>query len=54
MAEGATSYYWERKDGSIPTNSMGMDTNTFTFINLIPPDAGQYRCTAVNIHRRNF
>jgi len=54
MAEGATSYYWEREDGSIPTDSIGMDTNTLTLISLVPPDAGQYRCVAVNIHGRNF
>ena len=54
MAEGATSYFWEREDGSIPTDSIGMDTNILTLVGLIPPDAGQYRCVAVNEHGRNF
>ena len=54
MAEGASSYYWERKDSGIPTSALGIKTNTLTLVSLIPPDKGQYRCVAVNEHGRNY
>ena len=54
MAEGASSYFWQRKDGVIPTGTLGIKTNVLTLVRLVPPDAGQYRCVAVNQHGRNF
>jgi len=43
-AIGATSYYWERQDGSIPSGATGVNTDTLTIVNLTPEDAGSYRC----------
>ena len=55
MAEGASAYFWQRGGGDdIPTDALGMQTNTLTLVTLIPPDEGQYRCVAVNQHGRNF
>ena len=54
MAEGASSYYWERRGDDIPTDALGTQTNTLTLVTLIPPDEGQYRCVAVNQHGNNF
>ena len=47
-AEGALSYNWERQNGTIPSDSTGVNTNTITLINLQPKDAGNYRCVATN------
>ena len=47
-ADGASSYTWERQDGSIPSSAIGVNTNTLTLINLQLRDAGRYRCIATN------
>ena len=47
-ADGASSYRWERQNDVIPSDSTGVNTNTFTLINLQPEDAGNYRCMATN------
>ena len=47
-ADGATSYGWERQNGSIPSGAIGVNTNALTIINLQPEDAGNYRCVATN------
>ena len=47
-ADGASSYNWERQNGDIPSDSIGMNTNTLTLINLQPEDSGNYRCMANN------
>ena len=54
MAKGALSYFWQRKDDVIPTGALGKEDNILTLVHLIPPNAGQYRCVAVNQHGRNF
>ena len=50
MAEGASSYNWERKDDDIPTDALGINSSTLSLTTLKPPDEGQYRCVAVNQH----
>jgi len=47
-ADGATSYNWERQSGSIQSGATRVSTNILTFINIIPEDAGNYRCVATN------
>ena len=33
-ANGASSYFWERQNGIIPSDSIGVNTNTLKLINL--------------------
>ena len=47
-ADGATSYYWERQHGIIPSGATGVTTNNLIISNLQLKDAGYYRCVAVN------
>ena len=47
-AKGATSYYWERQHGSIPSSAIGVNTSVLTLSNLQLKDAGYYRCVTVN------
>jgi len=47
-AIGATSYYWERMDGSIPSGATGVNTDILTIVNLTPQDSGNYRCVVSN------
>ena len=47
-ADGASSYNWERQNGTIPSDFTGMNTTNLTLINLQPEDAGNYRCVATN------
>jgi len=55
MAEGATSYFWQRRGRmDINSNAMGITTNALTLISLTPDDNGDYRCVAENEHGRNF
>ena len=53
MAEGASSYFWERRGDNIADDASGNQTNRLTLVTLIPPDAGQYRCVALNEHGSN-
>jgi len=46
MANETSSYYWEKQNGNIPSNSIGAHTNALTLINVQPEDAGNYRCVA--------
>ena len=46
--ETMSSFKWERQNDDIPSDSIGVNTNTLTLINLQPEDAGNYRCVATN------
>ena len=46
--DGASSYYWERQNDSIPPGATGVNTSNLTIVNLQSKDAGYYRCVAVN------
>ena len=50
----ATSYCWERQDGSIPSCATGVNTTTLTIVNLTPEDAGNYRCVVSNDSDEGF
>lgn len=45
---GASSYYWERQHGNIPSRSIGINTSNLTLINLQLKDIGSYRCVGIN------
>ena len=47
-ADGASSYYWERLDGSVSASATGVNTSSLIIINLRLNDAGYYRCVANN------
>ena len=47
-AIGATSYYWERQGGSIPSGATGVNTDTLTIVNITLEDAGNFRCVVSN------
>ena len=53
-ADGASSYNWERQNGVVPSDSIGVNTNALTLINLQPDDAGNYRCVATNASAISF
>ena len=46
MTNETASYYWERQDGSVPNNSIGVYSDTLTLIDVQPEDTGNYRCAA--------
>ena len=52
-AIGAQSYWWQRKNGDIPSTATGIDTHILTFFNLEPKSAGNYQCVASNDHEIN-
>ena len=47
-ADGASSYYWERQHGSIPSSAAGVNTSNLTIVNIQINDTGYYRCVAIN------
>ena len=52
-ADGASFYNWERQNDVIPSDSIGVNTNTLTLVNLQPKDAGNYRCVVTNYNGKN-
>ena len=55
MAEGATSYFWQRRGRKdINSDAMGIETNALKLVSITPDDNGDYRCVAENEHGRNF
>lgn len=48
MAYYASSYYWVRDIGEIPSNAIGVNSNNLTLLNILPPDSGSYQCVAEN------
>jgi len=54
LANGASSYLWEKQNDGIPSDAEGVNSNELVLINLQPSDDGQYRCVAINEHGRNY
>ena len=50
MAYEASYYYWLRETGNIPSNARGINSNSLTLYNILPPDSGRYQCVAGNGH----
>ena len=48
IANGASYYYWERENGDIPFDTIGVNTSNLTFIDVQPEDSGNYRCVVTN------
>ena len=42
-------YKWNRKNTSLPTSAVGVNTSTMTIYRLTPEDAGDYQCVLSNI-----
>ena len=42
-------YMWNRKNASLPTSAVGVNTTTMTIYRLTPEDAGDYQCVLSNI-----
>ena len=40
------TYSWHCVSGSVPSRSIGQNSNTFTISGIIPPDEGMYYCIA--------
>ena len=40
------AYSWHRVNGSVPSRSVGQNTNTFTIPGVTPHDGGTYYCMA--------
>ena len=54
MTYYASSYYWLRETGDLPSNAMGVNSNSLTLHNILPPDSGRYQCVAENEHGNTY
>ena len=52
-ANGATAYNWEKQNGRVPFDAIGVNTNMLTIKKLQLKDLGRYRCVATNDSGRN-
>ena len=48
MAHYASSYYWLRENDNIPPSAVGINSNSLTLHDVLPPDSGYYQCVAEN------
>ena len=55
MADGASSYLWEREDSNnIPLSAEGVNSSRLILHNVLPTDNGRYRCVAENRHSKSY
>lgn len=54
MAYGASSYFWLKETDGIPSDAVGIKSNTLTLHNILPTYNGRYQCVAENKHGRNY
>ena len=54
MADEASSYYWLRETGSIPSDATGVETNKLTLHSILPLDSGHYQCVAENENGKTY
>ena len=54
MAYYASSYYWQRENDNIPSSAVGINSNSLTLHNVLPPDSGCYQCVAENEHGKTY
>ena len=54
MAYGASSYSWERENGSIPFSAEGANSSRLLLHNILPTDNGRYRCVAENEYSKSY
>ena len=48
MAYGASSYSWQRENGTISSDAEGINNSTLLLHNVTPSDSGRYQCMASN------
>ena len=48
VANEASSYYWEKENGNIPLDTIGVNTSSVVFNDVQPEDSGNYRCVITN------
>ena len=54
MAYHASSYYWQRENDNIPSSAVGINSNSLTLHNILPPDSGCYQCVAENEYGETY
>ena len=54
MAYEASSYYWLRETGSIPSDATGVMTNKLTLHSISSLDSGHYQCVAENEQGKTY